>query len=56
MRVFIIGASGFLGGTIYNKLKENGNDVIFGSRYKADNPELIEIDVMNQNRIKEFLR
>lgn len=54
MRVFIVGASGFLGGTIYNKLKENGNDEILGSCYKAGNPEFIKIDVMNQNSIKEI--
>ena len=35
MKVLIIGASGYLGNTIYKKLKERGSDELYGTCCKS---------------------
>lgn len=55
MRLLIIGASGYLGNTIYKKLKECTNDDICGTCCKASNQELLQINVLNRLDIKKLL-
>jgi len=55
MKILIIGASGYLGNTIYKKLKELTNDDILGTCYKSDNVELMKINVLNILDIKKLL-
>lgn len=51
----VLGASGYLGNTIYKKFKECTNDNICGTCYKSDNHELLQIDVLNILDIKKVL-
>lgn len=51
----MIGASGYLGNTIYKKLKESGNDNIFGTCCRSDNQELLQVNVLNISDIKKML-
>lgn len=55
MRLLIIGASGYLGNTIYKKLKEYTNDDICGTCCKSSNQELLQINVLNRLDIKKML-
>lgn len=55
MRLLIIGASGYLGNTIYKKLKECTNDDICGTCCKSSNQELLQINVLNRLDIKKLL-
>lgn len=55
MRLLIIGASGYLGNTIYKKLKECTNDDICGTCCKSNNHELLQINVLNKLDIKKLL-
>lgn len=55
MRLLIIGASGYLGNTIYKKLKECTNDDICGTCCKSGNRELLQINVLNILDIKKLL-
>lgn len=55
MRILILGASGYLGNTIYKKFKECTNDNICGTCYKSGNQELLQIDVLNILDIKKVL-
>ena len=55
MKVLIIGASGFLGGTIYYKLKKAGVEVYgtYGVHKKQD--ELVQLDIMDVQRLLEII-
>ena len=55
-RTIIIGASGFLGGTIYYKLKNSGADVLgtYSSCKKQD--EYVKLDVLNTGRLTELVK
>lgn len=55
MKLLIIGASGYLGNTIYKKLKECTNDDICGTCFKSSNHELLQINVLNRLDIKKLL-
>jgi dTDP-4-dehydrorhamnose reductase len=55
MRVLIIGASGYLGNTIYKKLKECCSDDIYGTCCNSTNQELIRADVLNRSDAKKLL-
>jgi len=55
MKILIIGASGYLGNTIYKKLKESSNDDIYGTCYSSGNQELLQINVLNKLDIKKLL-
>lgn len=55
MKLLIIGASGYLGNTIYKKLKECINDDIYGTYCKSSNHELLQINVLNRLDIKKLL-
>lgn len=55
MRLLVIGASGYLGNTIYKKLKECNNDIIFGTCCKSGNQELLQVNVLNILDIKKVL-
>lgn len=47
MKYLIYGASGFLGGTIYEKLKQLGHDVVGTYSNNAVNKELVKVDLLN---------
>ncbi|PHU35640.1 hypothetical protein CSX01_03300 [Pseudobutyrivibrio ruminis] len=47
MKTLILGASGFLGGTIYFKLKNAGNDVLGTCNQNTNNTNLIKQDVFD---------
>ncbi|SEM44364.1 dTDP-4-dehydrorhamnose reductase [Butyrivibrio sp. ob235] len=55
MKVLIIGASGFLGGTIYYKLKKSGVDVLgtYSKHKKQD--ELVKLDVMDTESLTRIM-
>lgn len=55
MKLLIIGASGYLGNTIYKKLKEYSNDHIYGTCNTSSNHELIQINVLNRIDIDKIL-
>lgn len=55
MKLLIIGASGYLGNTIYKKLKECSNDDIYGTCCSSSNQELLQINVLNKLDIKKLL-
>ncbi|MGH4123893.1 MAG: NAD-dependent epimerase/dehydratase family protein [Clostridium sp.] len=55
MKLLIIGASGYLGNTIYKKLKECSKDDIYGTCCKSSNQELLQINVLNKLDIKRLL-
>lgn len=55
MKILIIGASGYLGNTIYKKLKEISGINVFGTCCKSHNKELFQIDVLNKLDIKKIL-
>ena len=51
MRTLIIGASGFLGGTIYYKLKKSGHDVLGTYTSNKRDSDFIKQDVFDINRL-----
>jgi len=55
MKILIIGASGYLGNTIYKKLKKCSNDDIYGTCYSLGNHELLQINVLNKLDIEKLL-
>lgn len=55
MKLLIIGASGYLGNTIYKKLKEFSNDDIYGTCCNSSNHELLQINVLNKLDVKKLL-
>ncbi|MBM7868785.1 dTDP-4-dehydrorhamnose reductase [Clostridium pascui] len=55
MRILIVGASGYLGNTIYKKLKEYTCDDIYGTCCKFSNHELLQINGLNRLDIKKML-
>lgn len=55
MRILIIGASGYLGNTIYKKLKESSSDEIYGTCCKSTRNELIQINVLNKLDVKKLI-
>ena len=55
MKLLVIGASGYLGNTIYKKLKAGTNDNICGTCCKLSNDELLQINVLNRLDIKQLL-
>lgn len=55
MRILIVEASGYLGNTIYKKLKECTGDDICGTCCKSSNHELLPINVLNRLDIKKML-
>jgi len=54
MKLLIIGASGYLGNTIYKKLKECSNDDIYGTCYTSANQELLQVNVLDKNLIMNY--
>ncbi|WP_346931156.1 sugar nucleotide-binding protein [Clostridium sp.] len=55
MKILIIGASGYLGNTIYKKLKESSNDDIYGTCYTSANQELLQVNVLDKLDIQKLL-
>lgn len=55
MKLLIIGASGYLGNTIYKKLREYSNDEIYGTCNTSRNHELLQINVLDKLDIDKIL-
>ncbi len=55
MKLLIVGASGYLGNTIYKKLKECSNDDIYGTCCNSSKQELLQINVLNKLDMKKLL-
>jgi dTDP-4-dehydrorhamnose reductase len=56
MKFLIIGASGYLGKTIYKKLKDNNkDDEIYGTCNTSSNEELIQINVLKKADIDNII-
>lgn len=55
MKLMIIGASGYLGNTIYKKLKLRDNNEIYGTCCKSDNQELLKVNVLSSVDIEKIL-
>ncbi len=56
MKVLILGASGFLGGTLYKKLKEETDFWVLGTSYKSQrNNEFIKLNAVDPIEVKTFL-
>lgn len=55
MRILIVGASGYLGNTIYKKFKERGSDEIYGTCCNSASNELMTINVLNKSHVKKLI-
>lgn len=55
MNLLIIGASGYLGNTIYKKIREYSNDNIYGTCNNSSNHELLQINVLDKLDIDRIL-
>ena len=55
MKLMIIGASGYLGNTIYKKLRECTKDDIYGTCCKSHHQELLNINVLRKLDIEKLL-
>lgn len=55
MNLLIIGASGYLGNTIYKKISEYSNDDIYGTCNTSTNHELLQINVLDKLDIDKVL-
>lgn len=55
MKILIIGASGYLGNTIYKKLKDCSNDTIYGTCYTSSSKELLQVNVLDKVNIQKLL-
>ena len=55
-RTLIIGASGFLGGTIYYKLKNSGVDILGTYSSCKKQNEYIKLDVLDTDRLTELVK
>ena len=55
MKTLIIGASGFLGGTIYYKLKSAGNQVLGTYSNNQNQKEYVQLDVFDTGKLSEII-
>lgn len=55
MRILIIGASGYLGNTIYKKLKASSSDEIYGTCCSSSGDEFLTINVLNKSDVKKLI-
>ncbi|ARC83800.1 rmlD substrate binding domain protein [Clostridium argentinense CDC 2741] len=56
MNVLILGASGFLGGHIYKKIKSKLDFNVLGTCYGSNNcDDLIKLDVTNEEEVKDLI-
>ena len=55
MKVMVIGASGYLGNTIYKKLKMCSNDDIYGTCCKSNSQNIFKINLLNSIDINKLL-
>jgi dTDP-4-dehydrorhamnose reductase len=55
VKILVIGANGYLGSTIYMRLKDNFNDDIYGTGRRSTKQNLIKIDVLKKVDIQKVL-
>jgi dTDP-4-dehydrorhamnose reductase len=55
MKLLIIGASGYLGNTIYKKIRDYSKDEIYGTCNSSRNHELLQINVLDKLDIDKML-
>lgn len=56
MKVLILGASGFLGGKVFQRIKFESGFEVLGTCYQSDNSDnLIKLDVTNDEEIKAII-
>jgi dTDP-4-dehydrorhamnose reductase len=55
MRFMVIGASGYLGNTVFKKLKDTYENDVYGTCYKMDIQELIKINLKKSEEVKQVL-
>ncbi|MBS5822688.1 MAG: sugar nucleotide-binding protein [Clostridium argentinense] len=56
MNILILGASGFLGGYIYEKVKSQLDFNVMGTCYRSNNcGDLIKLDVSNEEEVKDII-
>lgn len=55
MKILIIGASGYLGNTIYKKFKERSSDEIYGTCCNSASNELIKVNMLNKSDVKKLI-
>lgn len=55
MKLMVVGASGYLGNSIYKSLKACSNDEIYGTCCKTSNQELLKTDLLNKEDINKLL-
>ncbi len=56
MKYLIYGASGFLGGTIYDRLKKSGHEVTGTYSTNDANSELVKVDILDTNAVLNLYR
>ncbi|MEG3042666.1 MAG: NAD-dependent epimerase/dehydratase family protein [Clostridium sp.] len=57
MKVLVLGASGFLGGHLYKKLKGDGKFQVLGTfNNSSNNEELARVDVTNQDEVQGVMK
>ena len=57
MNIVILGSSGYLGSTTYNKLKMDKNLTVIGTRNHLSNrDDLVALDVLNNKTVAEFFK
>ena len=54
MKILVMGACGYLGNTLYKKLKKINNNEVLGTCFKHTNSELLKIDVLNINDLDKI--
>jgi dTDP-4-dehydrorhamnose reductase len=55
MKLLIVGASGYLGNTIYKKIRDYSKDEIYGTCNSSRNHELLQINVLDKLDIDKML-
>jgi len=55
VKILIIGASGYLGNTIYKKLKASSSDEIYGTCCSSASNEFMPINVLNKSDVKKLI-
>ena len=55
MKLLMLGATGFLGSTLFHLAERKNIQVVGSSRYLNENENIIELDVINKHALKSTL-